>query len=761
MADSISILHVDDEPGYAELTRDWLERIDDRFIVTAVERSTAALDRSESGEFDCIVSDYEMPEMDGIEFLQAIRDRDPDLPFILYTGKGSEEIASEAISAGVTDYLQKGQGRSKHRVLANRISNAVARYRSDRELDRHREYMDRMFDAIEDLVFVLDESGTLRRWNDALSSVSGYPDEEIREMSGTDFVPEKDRNRVRATIESVFETGDERIETALVCADGTTVPYEFSGTRVVHPDGTPCLVGIGRDISERIQYRTSLKQLQERTRALMQTETVEETVAIAVDAAHDDLGAPIAGVNMLNSAGTGLEPVEFVDVTDSFPEPPEYSLPSENETAPVSEVVWSVFDSGEPRYIEDANTHAKLSGHTPIGSAVIHPLGNHGVLIVSHRHTSTFSWDDRELLEIIATALKTGLNRVEREERLRDREVKLEQQNAHLSTLASQLEAQYKTLFEETPIMSVLTHHTEQGPVIRDCNRQFHERLAYEKATVIGEPLTKFYSERSVHLLRSEGIDRIRRDERFSDRRELVTSEGEILDTLLKAVPLSSHEGVDDDPGTLGMYIDITDRESRRRASGYLSELVQTASKELEIELKTVQDRLTADHSTVEDEILSALDRMDRILEALQTHGLGDAHPADQRPVPFERIVHYCRRAVSGPVRVEGHTNFEITADEDRLYLLLENLFRVLNNQETSEVMFRTGPLEDGFFVRAPVKKPELVDPSAGHSTNPTDEMELAIARRIAKAHDWDFKVERTDTDELRIEIRSAHVENT
>ncbi len=61
-----------------------------------------------------------MPGQDGIEFLESVRAIDEKLPFILFTGKGSEEVASEAISAGVTDYLQKHQGTDQYTMLANR-----------------------------------------------------------------------------------------------------------------------------------------------------------------------------------------------------------------------------------------------------------------------------------------------------------------------------------------------------------------------------------------------------------------------------------------------------------------------------------------------------------------------------------------------------------------------------------------------------------------------------------------------------------------
>lgn len=76
-------------------------------------------------EFDCVVSAHEMPGRNGIEFLELVREEYPDLPFVLFTGKGSEAVASDAISAGVTDYLQKGSGTEQYELLANRIVNAV------------------------------------------------------------------------------------------------------------------------------------------------------------------------------------------------------------------------------------------------------------------------------------------------------------------------------------------------------------------------------------------------------------------------------------------------------------------------------------------------------------------------------------------------------------------------------------------------------------------------------------------------------------
>ena len=110
-SESTRVLHVDDEPNILDLTATFLEREGENIAVETATSATEGLDRLTEGDFesgvpfDCIVSDYDMPGMNGLEFLEAVREEHPDLPFILFTGEGSEEIASEAITAGVSDYL--------------------------------------------------------------------------------------------------------------------------------------------------------------------------------------------------------------------------------------------------------------------------------------------------------------------------------------------------------------------------------------------------------------------------------------------------------------------------------------------------------------------------------------------------------------------------------------------------------------------------------------------------------------------------------
>ena len=126
----IRVLHVDDDPETGEITASSLERRDERFDVVSELSASDALDRLANEDVDCILSDYQLPRMDGIEFLTAVRESYPDLPFILFTRDGSESVASDALSAGATEYLQKDTTAGQYALLANRITNAVESYRS-------------------------------------------------------------------------------------------------------------------------------------------------------------------------------------------------------------------------------------------------------------------------------------------------------------------------------------------------------------------------------------------------------------------------------------------------------------------------------------------------------------------------------------------------------------------------------------------------------------------------------------------------------
>jgi PAS domain S-box-containing protein len=127
----IRVLYVDADPAFADTVVDFLEHEDGRFDVETAPDAATGLERLATDAFDCVVADHDLPDRDGIAFLEAVRERFPDLPFILYTGQGSEDVASDAISVGVTEYLRKGRGPDQYATLADRIRDAVETARDD------------------------------------------------------------------------------------------------------------------------------------------------------------------------------------------------------------------------------------------------------------------------------------------------------------------------------------------------------------------------------------------------------------------------------------------------------------------------------------------------------------------------------------------------------------------------------------------------------------------------------------------------------
>jgi CheY-like chemotaxis protein len=126
----LSVLYVDDEPVLLEVGKLFLEK-SGTIHVDVLDSALKALEKIRTTKYDAIVSDYEMPVMDGITFLKAVRVEYPLLPFIIFTGRGREDVVIEALNNGADHYLQKGgDPRSQFVELKHNIVRAVERKRS-------------------------------------------------------------------------------------------------------------------------------------------------------------------------------------------------------------------------------------------------------------------------------------------------------------------------------------------------------------------------------------------------------------------------------------------------------------------------------------------------------------------------------------------------------------------------------------------------------------------------------------------------------
>lgn len=255
---SILVLHVDDDPGFRSITEDVLSREMNTIVVESCSDTSDGIERLEEGNVDCVVSDYDMPGMNGLEFVEHVRSLYSDLPFILFTGKGSEEIASDAISAGVTDYIQKGGGFDRFDRLVNSIHNAVEYARASRARQRHHEAIETAQVGIS----ILEDDGEFIYVNEAYANLYRYERDELIGEHWEVLYPEDDIEFAREVILPTVDSGGVwRGETTGLRTDGST----FAEDHVVSRASTGDLVCSVRDITDGHEKEREIRQ---KTRAM-------------------------------------------------------------------------------------------------------------------------------------------------------------------------------------------------------------------------------------------------------------------------------------------------------------------------------------------------------------------------------------------------------------------------------------------------------------------------------------------------------------
>lgn len=135
----IAALFVDDEPALLEVAKAFVES-EGNVHVDVATSAEAALDVLSTQRYDAIVADYQMPGMNGIEFLKALRGKSDNTPFILFTGRGREEVVIEALNNGADFYLQKGgDPKCQFAELTHMIGQLVSQRRSEKALKESEE----------------------------------------------------------------------------------------------------------------------------------------------------------------------------------------------------------------------------------------------------------------------------------------------------------------------------------------------------------------------------------------------------------------------------------------------------------------------------------------------------------------------------------------------------------------------------------------------------------------------------------------------
>ncbi|MFB6300225.1 MAG: response regulator [Halobacteriales archaeon] len=294
--ETIRVLHVDDEPDVAETAAAFLEQEHDAIEVKTATNTDDGLEILREHDIDCIVSDYDMPSMDGLEFLRLLRGEQIECPFILYTGKGSEEIASEAVSAGVTDYLQKEVGTDQYTVLANRIENAAAQYRAEKHVKRTQDRFRKLIQHSTDVISIVDAEGRFQYITPSARQILGYTPDELRGEIGFDYVHPEDRPEAMTAFSNAIEDPDTvaTVEFRFDHPDEGWIWLENRARNMVDDAIIEGFVVHTRDVTEHRQHEKELER---------QNDRLEEFVSTVSHDLRNPLNVARGSTELLEQAG--------------------------------------------------------------------------------------------------------------------------------------------------------------------------------------------------------------------------------------------------------------------------------------------------------------------------------------------------------------------------------------------------------------------------------------------------------------------------
>ncbi len=260
----ISLLYVDDEPDLLDLCKLFLER-EGEFSVTTVTSADEGLNILSDGKIEGIISDYQMPVKDGIEFLKQVRKDYKDLPFILFTGKGREEVVIEAINNGADFYLQKGgDPRAQFSELSHKIRQAVRRKKAEEELRMMKATVSY---AAEGILWVNQEGG-ITFFNDTICSMLGYTREEFACLTIRDINPRLFENHMGSLWERLKERNYITLQGNNTKKNGSTIPVEIL-LNYIEFGPNAYVFAFVRDITDRKRAEDELKSAYEKNQGLM------------------------------------------------------------------------------------------------------------------------------------------------------------------------------------------------------------------------------------------------------------------------------------------------------------------------------------------------------------------------------------------------------------------------------------------------------------------------------------------------------------
>jgi PAS domain S-box-containing protein len=716
MTERIRVLHVDDRPDFSELTATALEREDERLTVETAASASEGLDRLTDAT-DCVVSDYEMPDRNGIDFLEAVRARYPDLPFVLFTGKGSEEVASEAISAGVTDYLEKGGGLSQFTVLANRIANAVEQYRSKRALEASQRRLSLFFEQSPLGVVEWNESFEVVRVNDAATEILGYDGADLVGASWERIVPESAREPVGEAVDALLEDrGGYRSVNENLRSDGERIVCEWHNWAVTDDDGdVVAIFSQFQDVTDRVERERRLERTTARLEALF--ENSPDMINV------HDLDGNVIEPNPRLCEKTGYDAAELVDMKvwdlDEAIDPDE------------ARAVWERMTPGDRRRLD--GVYRRADGST--------------FPVEVHVQRIELAGEDR-----FVVVSRDVSRRTERERDLKATKERLDTIVSNVPVVLFALDAD-----------GVFTLSEGRGLAA----------LGLEPGEMVGRSALDLYADypavtdRIERALDGEEVDAVLEiDDRWFEvaYQPVVGADGDVSRVIGVATDVTERRR--------------REREIERQ-NDRLEAFVGVVSHDLRSPLNVAAGRLELARERHDDDCLDeaarALDRMDRLIDDLLRLARDGERAVEVETVRLaDAVGESWRDVAAADAELVVETSRTIRADRRRLRHLLVNLLQnaVEHGRDSTDRSSGDGaptvtvgdlPAGTGFYVAddgpgIPAAERERVFRDGYSTTAEGTGFGLAIVETVAETHGWEVEVGESESGGARFELTGVDV---
>ena len=503
----------------------------------------------------------------------------------------------------------------------------------NRELERYREYTDDVLNAIYDVFYVLETDGTLHRWNDSLCEVTGYDDSEIASMHAPEFFDESDQDRISAAIAEGFETGSTQVEAEFLTRDGSSIPYEFSGSTLADPDGETVLAGIGRDVTERNR----------RERGLARFETIVETSPIGITIVDSDGEMEFANDRAEEIFGRSKEQINDLDFDDSdWDEVDVDGEPLPDDEKPFPQIV----ASGEPVF----DHHSGIS----------RPNGERVWISVNGAPVS----DDRGEIDSVVFTIKDISDRLKRERELE----------------------RYETIVETAHDGIYVLNEERRFELV---NEAFADLTSFSQTELLGRHASTLFGDEFASV-EAEQWERATADDLPSFEETIAAGRNETRTVENRFVILDDNAR----ERRIGVIRDVTEREEYRRklveSNERLEQFAYAASHDLQEPLRMVSsylqllerrygDDLDEDADEFIDFAVDGAERMREMIDGLLEYARVETGGNPLEPVELNGVVDDVftdlqLQIEASDAHIEVGSLPEVNGDEGQLRQVFQNL---------------------------------------------------------------------------------------